>query len=725
MFDADRPIQTKAQDLLGRSTFAKYLARCILDHTNLESLVIGLYGSWGVGKTSLINLTLEELHSAAANMFDDEKPVILNFSPWSYSGQNQLIYSFFRRLSSEIRRSELLKDKEEIIYRLELYVSFFTRQPIPKPLRPNHHFLTRIFRPKLMTQETYGWESGRDLTQVKLELNELLRNQKYKIIIIIDNISRLDNPEIKQIFQIVKSMGDYANTIYVLAMDKQSVIHAIDTLQGTGGAEYLEKVIQLPFEIPSISQQDIEIMLIDRLKKVIEVVPEDAWNKDYWADLYYSTLKYFFKNVRDITHYVNTLSFSYVHVKEVVNPVDFFAMTALEVFAPGVYYGIRENKDLFTDLMDEVYTLDSRNMAEDKSRCDEILNRSQKIPKEYIIQLLIRLFPRLRAFYETDIPFYHSDAVARQNFRICAPDIFEVYFRLSMPTGVLPEVELEAILAMVNDKEGFAFALLRLNKDDKILKFLSWLDSKGVVKIPTQYLPNVIYALLDGADAFPVGEDNAVSFDTLNRIHRIIHQLTVRFSNREHSFEAFRDAIKQSVNSIYSLVHELILQGEEHIETSDTFIPVEHRDLTPIQLQTLQKLVVAKIVSWAETNRLVDHVKLIPILTAWKTWGEEADCKRYVTQITQDDKGLLAFLCAALKEPVDQAITKQEKNSHWSDYLVNIEYFISTKSIEPHAILMFESDEFEKLREREQLAILIFLDLINAKTTKIIPKTTV
>jgi predicted KAP-like P-loop ATPase len=94
MFDADRPITSSSQDRLGRGTFAKYLARCILDHNVPESLVIGLNGGSGTGKTSLINLVLEELRYASNNMFDQEKPIILNFSPWSYSGQGQLIYGF-------------------------------------------------------------------------------------------------------------------------------------------------------------------------------------------------------------------------------------------------------------------------------------------------------------------------------------------------------------------------------------------------------------------------------------------------------------------------------------------------------------------------------------------------------------------------------------------------------------------------------------------------------
>jgi hypothetical protein len=164
VFDADRPILTSHQDRLNRGLFAKYLARCILDHKDPESLVVGLYGGWGVGKTSVINLLREELEFAASNMLDTEKPIILNFSAWSYSGQEQLIYSFFRRLSSALRSVGYLENSDRIIYLLELYVSFFTHQPVPKSLQTK-----RLWREKFTfknPEEAYGWESGRDLTLV-------------------------------------------------------------------------------------------------------------------------------------------------------------------------------------------------------------------------------------------------------------------------------------------------------------------------------------------------------------------------------------------------------------------------------------------------------------------------------------------------------------------------------------------------------------------------------
>lgn len=723
MFDADRPILNSEQDRLGRTTFAKYLARCILDHKAPESLVVGLYGGWGVGKTSVINLTLEELRYASSNMFDDEQPIILNFSPWSYSGQNQLIYSFFRRLSSEMRNSPNFENSEKIIHLLELYISFFTHQPVPTPLRPKHSILTKIFKPKLKLQETYGWESGRDLTMVKAELNTLLKKQKHKIIVFIDNISRLNDIEINQVFQIVKSIGDYNNTVYVLSLDKHQVIKAMDRIHGSGGAEFLEKLVQLPFEIPNISKQDLESIFLEKMEKIIATLPADSWDKTYWADLYYSCIKHLFDNCRDITRYVNTVSFGYSRVKDVVNPVDFFAISAVYTFSPQVYYGVRDNRDLFTDLMDNVIEPTKEKLAEDKARCDEILSRNGRIPQDMLLQLLIRLFPRLRNIYQAKTYFFHSEAIARKNRRICTPDLFEVYFRLSIPTGYISDAEINAILSSLQDEEGFALALMRLNQDEKIIKFLDLLDSLATTKISPKYIGNIVKALIDSGDFFPEGETSPLSFSTLMRIHRIIHQLLRRFEISQHRFDIMKDAIDNANNSIYSIIHELIVQSQEHMENEDTQVPVEERDFTPEQLDALKQCAVKKIISWIETKRLSEHPKLIEILFAWQAWGDPSAPTRYVKQLIQTDRGVVDFLVAALKDPVDQAISKLQKKEGWEKYILNIESLVPISEVEKRAKDVFEDQSFEKLREREQLAILIFLDLIKSDTVKVIPKT--
>lgn len=721
MFDADRPITNSSQDRLNRTVFAKYLARCILDHTDPESLVVGLYGGWGVGKTSIINLVLEELNFAASNMLEEEKPIILNFSAWSYSGQNQLIYSFFRRLSSTLRSVPNLENAKRIIHLLELYVSFFTHQPVPKSLRTKRSLFEKLtFQGK---EEVYAWESGRDLTLVKAELNELLRQQKHKIIIIIDNISRLYDYEIKQIFQIVKSMGDYANTTYLLSFDKKQVVRALNKLDKHTGEEFVEKIVQLPFDVPPIQQQDLESILADRLDDVVETVPEEAWSIEYWSDIYYGSLRYFFENCRDITRYVNTLKFSYSRLRDVVNPVDFFALTALEVFTPAIYFGIRDNRDLFTDLFDHVYTLNEEQIRKERLRCDEIISRSEDIDDDIIRDLLMNLFPRIRHLYQPDLVFYHSDITARKLKRICSPDLFDVYFRLSLQTSSIPLSEFETLLDLASDRDDFEQALARLNQDGKIPPFLDLLDSKVLETIPVENIPAIIGSLLENGDLFPPGLCGPLSLDAPMRIHRIIHSLLQRLPNSELRFMIMQNAISQASKSIYISVYELREQSREHIEEADTFLPLEFRDLASDQLDSLCKLTAKRIEAWANNGSLVDHPKLLALLQAWCEWGNEDKCREFVKKMTDTDRGLVAFLVAALDKAIAQAMTKYEKNPAWEDCLQDINFFIPANELAAHAKLLFENDYFEKLREKEQLALMIFLDLMKADTNKVIPKT--
>jgi len=83
MFNADSPITTEKDDLLNRDTFAKQLAKAIMSYNQLSSFNIGLYGEWGSGKTSVINMVEENIISLTSEL--TKKPVIIRFNPWLFS----------------------------------------------------------------------------------------------------------------------------------------------------------------------------------------------------------------------------------------------------------------------------------------------------------------------------------------------------------------------------------------------------------------------------------------------------------------------------------------------------------------------------------------------------------------------------------------------------------------------------------------------------------------
>lgn len=52
-------------------------------------------------------------------------------------------------------------------------------------------------------------------------------------------------------------MADFPNTVYLLTFDYDVVVHALSKVQYGDGKEYLEKIIQVPFEIPTANVERI------------------------------------------------------------------------------------------------------------------------------------------------------------------------------------------------------------------------------------------------------------------------------------------------------------------------------------------------------------------------------------------------------------------------------------------------------------------------------------
>jgi len=98
LFSTDRPISTRAEDKLGRSQFAQAIARAIAAWQGRDSLVIGLYGGWGSGKSSVKNMIVEALGTKP----NDAR--VIEFNPWQFANRNRLAESFFEQVGIALGR---------------------------------------------------------------------------------------------------------------------------------------------------------------------------------------------------------------------------------------------------------------------------------------------------------------------------------------------------------------------------------------------------------------------------------------------------------------------------------------------------------------------------------------------------------------------------------------------------------------------------------------------
>jgi len=712
MFRPDQPIKSYKEDILGRKSFAQSLGDAILSYKEKESIVIGLFGEWGSGKTSIINMAIEHVNSVLEKEADHKKPIIVNFNPWNYSDQNQLISQFFRQLSLILRRPDYSSSVNKAGKRLEIYGSLFEPLALIPVVGPIFYNLSKVFKSIGNAIKRWGNLKSNDLNSIREELNELLAEQPHKILIVIDDVDRLNDTEIRQIFQLVKSLGDFPNTIYLLAFDKNVVIKALMKVQKGSGQEYLEKVVQIPFEVPLIPKQEVEKLLSMQLSELLRDMPEARWDQDYWSDIYDGGLKCFFGNIRDVNRYINTLRFGFEMVKEEVNPIDFLAITAIQVFSPELYYGIRDNKDVFSGIFLD-YERSNEKRTIYRTLCDQLISRANEPPPKVLKDLLRRLFPKLDSIYGNTIYLTEDLNEWRKKCRICSPDIFEVFFRLSLPRGEMSQNEIQAILSLASNPESFAEALLRLQDEQRVVRFLDRLEDYTESEIPEENIETIISVLMDIGDLFPEGNTDFSMINTPMRIMRLLHQMLERFDNQEKRFTILKSAIGKAERSLYTIVLKVSRLDHEHRkqDLKENSLAAERLTVSSEQLDELKKIVVKKIEKWHEDGRLIKHSYLQEILFRLKEWGYEDKVKIIMDSIIKDNAALVDFVTSFIHRPS----AYQEKTECWVD-IKAIEKLVDLAEIEKRVRQIISSAEYEKLDDCKKPAIKIFLDTIDGKT---------
>ena len=108
----DDPIQKGAEDQYGRIKLVDKLAHVINEKTKAHHrcFTIGIYGAWGEGKTSVLNLLKEKLDSID-NVYQ------CSFNPWMLSDQESIMQEFFVVLQHSLKLNKV----PELIEKIKRY----------------------------------------------------------------------------------------------------------------------------------------------------------------------------------------------------------------------------------------------------------------------------------------------------------------------------------------------------------------------------------------------------------------------------------------------------------------------------------------------------------------------------------------------------------------------------------------------------------------------------
>lgn len=630
IFSSGAPIEKSQHDKLSRLEYASKIAEAIRSYSQPDSLCIAIYGEWGSGKTSLLNLIKEQLRNKSAKI-STPKPIIVDFNPWIFSNHENLLQQFFDTLSAALLRDpSCSKQYKKTAKNIQHLAHVIEAASAIKPFSflKSISSLLGYWGENLINQEN-------DFQITKTKISSSLTVNKKRVIVFIDDIDRLAIEEIKLMFRLINAVADFEYVTYLLALDKKRVVKA---LEAEGGNVWLEKIINVPLSLPLLTESQKQILFIDHLERFFKekniILSETQQQRKKVLESY---IKNSIHNLRQSERIFNILHFySYLPQQKIVDPVDFITIFILQQTSLETYNFIH-NKPFFI-----IDTFMSAFDDHEKDAQKYVLDFFNTID-ESTQEILIMLFPRINRFYNQPSTNTKPSIDTIQSWelerRICSKSSFYTYFCFDIDSFDLSPNEMNEILkSPTEDTLRYSLQRLSTKKKNSFLSRFS-LDHANL-ELST---PIMIKILLDLSE----------TFDFWSCIY-VIRELTASLETKQQRFDTLKIAIQSSKKSLRGAV--AIVENEDRVHSRysrETSGPTPEPQLVSKEhLDKLKREVCTLITTWADQGRLSSHANLFVILLQWREWSPDKNTvPNYVFQL--DDKNFVRLIVDIARNNID------------------------------------------------------------------------
>lgn len=424
----DNPIETEIEDKLNRRKTAKILAEKIKNTVSSESaFAIGICSEWGQGKTSFLNLIKNKLEE------DNEKNrIIVEFNTWLNNDECSIINSFFDELSKELKPYN-----KELSHNLIEYAKILNTT--------ENTFIEKL---KIINHST-------NLKASFDAVNDKIKKSGKQIVVFIDDLDRLYEKEIVEVLRLIRNSANFANTVFIVAYDRNYVISALKQANEYRPSFYLEKIFQFEIMLPNFEKY----IIADEFKRAIEPFLTDK-DKTTLREL---LLRYEFgerrfsysklSNIRDINRFANSFLISYEILKGEVELLDLLNIELLRIKYLGVYSLLAKEYSRFLEnksnnYFDKAFSYlclrKLKDENDDKKELEETV--LEKYLKEHYINVGIQKNQIKEAISYVSIVFPSYDAFVRPNYyssllSIANATAIDRYFQYNLLNSNLSEIE--------------------------------------------------------------------------------------------------------------------------------------------------------------------------------------------------------------------------------------------------------------------------------------------
>lgn len=290
---------TTDKDFLGFDVHANLIKELIKDEKMLP-LTIGLFGDWGSGKSSILEVLKKDLE-------EDSKTACLYFNGWVFEGYDDakaaLLETILKEFENEKKFGAEIKDDIKKLFKSVnwMRVVGFSIKNIALPATAAFTTGGLSVIPQLVSGLKEAAQNPTDLVdkikgsdtegflkqfvketddsdkfdvvrKFRDDFENLLKKSEIdKLVILIDDLDRCLPDRIIDNLEAIKLFLNVKNTAFVIGADPRIVRHAIEyrykdkivdeNAENTNDRivnDYLEKLIQIPYTLPKLSDSEVE-----------------------------------------------------------------------------------------------------------------------------------------------------------------------------------------------------------------------------------------------------------------------------------------------------------------------------------------------------------------------------------------------------------------------------------------------------------------------------------
>jgi predicted KAP-like P-loop ATPase len=433
----DLPIRQWSEDRLNRVPFVRSVADLILKE---KAPVIAIVGSFGEGKTSVLNL----LDTTLAPRND---LVVVNFSSWLPGDEQILTSSLFATITERLH----------------------SRYIVPGLAKQFKQFARLLAGtvPKVGETLKQFFEEPSQMNQLS-ELRNLLSELPARVVVLVDELDRMDSAELHLLLKAIRGVVDLPNITYVCAFDKNAAVRLINENDALYGQFYLEKFFPIQLALPRTDQELLSKLFDRKLETICETfqllqTEEDRKSfNEAVLPLWHTSIKRYLSNFRRMTLFFNAFRMSLEPVVAEVNLFDMMVLQLVKMISEDTYQFIYDNGPLFyyprwriTLWMERLSIDDKQEAAVRDTRLKAFFDSLPAAIRGQLTPLLSVIFPTVDQAVRGDRFSLRSQSEqdADNTKRIFHPDYFPRYFIHQVPAGMFGRVEMTNFLVQLNAQQ--------------------------------------------------------------------------------------------------------------------------------------------------------------------------------------------------------------------------------------------------------------------------------